>query len=183
MEVLPDDGGRDALNRQLVITVVRHDDRQARLDPMNAEIVGEAVQQDRLFDRERHSLGRFEFREEAVGINPLAVDYVRLENRLPEEQRAMIIGTPGNAEHGANARGDSENSLAEPPAAAIDVTFAGAADVAPEVEEIVLPFVAVRFELRIRMRIAGKSARSEVFDEQEGNVLIVAWKDGVNRFR
>src|SRR5947209_15610526 len=115
---------------------------------MNTEIVGEAVQQDRLLDRQRRAVRCFEAREKAVRIDALTVEHVRLQDRLAEEQRAVVVGTPGDTKDGADSRRDRKDGLAESPASAIDVAFAGPANVAPEVEKIVLLLVAGRIELR-----------------------------------
>jgi len=140
------------------------------------------VEQDRIFDRERQPIPPFVAGEEAVGIDARAVEDVGLQDRLAKQQRTVVVGTAGDSEDRANARSDGEDRLPQSPSPAIDLSFVGAPDVTPEVEEVV-PVVLSRLELGIDVRITGQSACAEVFDEQVGRCLVVPRENGVNRLR
>src|SRR5581483_3790868 len=168
IEILADDRLDDALEGELVGAIVGDDDRESRLVTMKLEVVEEAIEQHWLFDRQRQLLPPG--CAEAVGIVAAAIEDVRLEHALPEEESAAVFAK-SEAEDRADAGGDGEDRLAESPAAAIVVAFLRAPDVAPEIVEVVAR-LAVAAQLRIDGGIAGESARPEVFDEEIRHRLI-----------
>ena len=97
---------------------------------------------------------------------------MNLEHGLTEQQAAPVVGAHGQREEGVDARRGLKDGLAETPAAEIGRVLARAADVAPEIEEVVARSLR-HLELRVlALRgVALQAARAEVLDDEEGQRL------------